>query len=202
VTGVTGSEAAFVAVGAIGLVLLVLSFVLGEVFEHDAELSHEVEVDHGAEHEAGGAADNMLHTPSWLSFKTITVSMVGFGAFGYVAASSGLPTLLSWLIAGTGFFAIGAVALFCVIKPLARQQFNSLQSHHDYVGCEGVLSLDVLEGGSGQVVFTDRRGALVTRMAVSPNGEALFKGTRVLIIDIARNGSVVVDHNPLRELET
>jgi membrane protein implicated in regulation of membrane protease activity len=197
---VTGSEAAFIVVGAVGLVLLALSFLFGEMFGHDAELSHEVEAGHEVESDTADAASNMLQTPSWLSFKTLTASMVGFGAFGYVAAASGLPALLSWPVAGVGFFAIGAGAFFLVIKPLARQQSNSLQSHHGYVGCEGVLSLEIPEGGSGQVTFRDRQGARVTRQAISSKGEALAKGAQVLIIDIAGNGAVVVYHNPL-ELE-
>jgi membrane protein implicated in regulation of membrane protease activity len=197
---VTGSETTFIVVGAVGLVLLVLSFVLGELFEHDVELSHEVEIDHGAEVTSGSVAD-MAQVPSWLSTKVITASMVGFGAFGYVAADSGLLAFLSWPIAAAGFVLVGAGTFFFVLKPLARQQSNSLLSSQSYVGCEGVLTLDILEGGSGQVTFNDRAGAHVVRVAVSPHGEALPKGARVLIIDIGENEKLVVDTNPLRELE-
>ncbi|HKX24154.1 MAG TPA: hypothetical protein VJM46_02870 [Candidatus Saccharimonadales bacterium] len=196
----TGSEVAFAAIGATGLVLLILSFVLGELFEHETDLSHEVDVGNAAETAAGSGAD-MAQVPSWLSMKVITASMVGFGSFGFVAAASGFPDVLSWPIAGAGFFAIGMVAYQLVVKPLARQQSNSLLSHHAYVGCEGVLNLNIPEGGSGQVVFNDRQGAHVSRMAVSSNGAALPKGLRVLIIDVTLDGTLVVDHHPLSELE-
>jgi hypothetical protein len=93
------------------------------------------------------------------------------------------------------------VAYQLVVKPLARQQSNSLQSHHAYVGCEGVLSLNIPEGGSGQVVFSDRQGARVLRMAISSDGVALPKDLRVLIIDVTTDGVLVVDRNPLEELE-
>jgi membrane protein implicated in regulation of membrane protease activity len=194
----TGSEVAFVAIGTIGLLLLLLSFVLGEMFEHETELSHEVEVGPEAEHEIGSAADNMLQTPSWLSMKVITASMVGFGAFGYATAASGLPVLLSWPIAAVGFFAIGAGTYFLVLKPLAAQQSNSLLTRQDYVGCVGKVSLEVPDGGWGQVVFNDRQDAQVTQRAVSQQG-ALPRGASVLIVDVTEDG-VVVSPNPLPDL--
>jgi hypothetical protein len=197
----SGSETAFVAIGAVGLLLLLLSFVLGEV-EHDVELSHpELDVGHEVEsHDLGHAGD--LHTPSWLSMKVITASMVGFGAFGYIASSSGIPELLAWPIAAVGFLALGAGTLFLVLKPLASQQSNTLLSRASYRGLIAKVTLEIPAGRSGFVVFQDRNGARVTQQAVAAaEGDAIAQGTEVYIVDITESGVTVMPSSPLNQLE-
>jgi membrane protein implicated in regulation of membrane protease activity len=214
-----GSEAVFIAIGAIGFFLLLLSLLLGELFEHETELGHELEVGPGIElgHElghglghgmghgmaasevgpaAGGSAD--LHTPSWLSVRVLAASMVGFGAVGFVVSSLGLPAFLSWPLAAAGFLAVGAGTYFLILKPLAAQQYNSLMSRYNYVGQAAVVTLDILPGGTGQVTFRDRQGARITQTASSDLSEAVAKGATVRIVDLAPGG-VVVHHNSLSD---
>jgi hypothetical protein len=186
------SEAAFVALGMIGFLALVLSLVLGEFGDHDVEGSHEVGFGHGIE------VSGDLDSPSWLSFKVIAASMVGFGAFGYVCSSAGLPALVSWPVAGVGFFAVGAGTYFLVLKPLARQQYNSLMSRYSYVGRDATVTLDIIPGGTGQVTFRDRQGARVVQTATSHLGHAVAKGAQVRIVDLVQDG-VVVHHNSLSD---
>jgi len=187
-----GSEAVFVALGTIGFLVLVLNLLLGGFVEHGFEASHEVHLGHGAE------ASGHLQGPSWLSVKVIAASLVGFGAFGYVASSAGLPDLINWPVAASGFFAVGAGAYFLILKPLAGQQYNSLMSRYSYVGRDAIVTLEITSGGIGQVTFHDRQGARVTQTATSSLGEAIVLGTQVRIVDIAENG-VVVHHNSLSE---
>jgi hypothetical protein len=186
----SGSEAVFVALGVIGFLVLVLSLVLGEFGEHGIETSHEVDLTRGNETSGDRQA------PSWLSVKVIAASLVGFGTFGYVADSAGLPDLLSWPVAAAGFFAVGTGTFFLVLKPLAGQQYNSLQSRYNYVGRDAIVTLEIIQAGTGQVRFHDRQGAQVTQTATCDLGEAVPKGARVTIVDVVQHG-VVVHHNSL-----
>jgi hypothetical protein len=190
----SGSEGVFIAIGAIGFLILLLSLLVGEAFEHGVELGHEPEVSHEviSAHAAAGSGD--LHVPSWLSVRVAAASMVGGGAVGFVAASSGLPGFLSWPLAGVGFLAVGAGTYFLILKPLAAQQYNSLMSRYNYVGQEAVVTLDILVGGTGQVTFRDRQGARVTQTASSDLNEPVSKGASVKIVDLVPGG-VVVHYN-------
>ncbi|MFI7589833.1 hypothetical protein ACIB24_22410 [Spongisporangium articulatum] len=211
----TGSEIVFASVGATGFLLLLVSLLLGEFLEHDlgaghgAELPHGVEVGHEAHLEhAGGAARDVelpsetralqngpgLYEPTWRSIRVLAAAAVGFGACGYLAASVGLPTLLSWPVAFAGFVAVGAGVYQVILKPLARQQFNSVMSRYSYVGRDAVVTLDILPGGTGQVTFHDRQGARVTQQASADLPEGVTKGSLVRIVDLM-DGGVVVHHN-------
>jgi hypothetical protein len=162
----------------------------GERAAHGFGLGH-AEVSHDAQvgHEVAGSAD--LQAPSWLSVRIIAASMVGFGAAGVIAGSLGLPDVLSWPLAATGFLAVGAGTYWVILKPLAAQQYNSLMSRYNYVGQDAVVTLDILPGGTGQVTFRDRQGARVTQTASSDLKEAVPKGVTVQIIDLAPGGVVV-----------
>lgn len=209
------SESVFVAIGAIGFLILLLSLLFGELFEHgtelghDADFGHDVDIGHDADighagvgpageigHAAGGSSD--LHTPSWLSIRVAAASMVGFGASGFIAASGGLASWLSWPVAGVGFLAVGAGTYLLILKPLARQQYNSVMSRYNYLGQEAVVTVAILAGGTGQVTFRDRDGARVNQTASSDLRGAVAKGATVKIVDLAPGG-VVVHHNSLSD---
>jgi hypothetical protein len=193
----TGSESAFVAIGAVGFLLLVIALVLGEFADHGVELGHadlgHAELGHADLGHAVDLFDNRagLHQPSPLSFRVIAASAVGFGAFGYVAAHAGWPPLLSWPVAVAGFVAVGAGTFYGVLRPLARQQYNSVMSRWNYVGQDAVVTLDILPGGSGQVSFRDRQGARVTQTARTDVPDGVAKGARVTITDLTDGGVVV-----------
>jgi membrane protein implicated in regulation of membrane protease activity len=199
----SGSESVFVATGVIGFVVLLASLLLGEFAGHEAEVAHELELSHDAEfgHDAELGhgvevehAGGDLHSPSWLSTKVIAASLVGFGATGFIAASAGAPAFASWPVAAAGLVAVGAGALFLVLKPLSRQQYNSLMSRYNYVGMRAVVTLEIEAGGSGQVTFRDRQGARVNQTARADHGEAVAKGSPVEIVDLAPGG-VIVHYN-------
>jgi hypothetical protein len=139
-----------------------------------------------------------LDAPSWRSVKVNAASMVGFGAFGYAGSSVGLPAVVSWPVAAGGLFAVGVSTYFLILKPLSRQQYNSLLSRYSYVGRDAIVTLEITSGGIGQVTFRDRLGARVTQTATSRLGEAAGKGVQVKIVDVAPGG-VVVHHNSLSD---
>jgi membrane protein implicated in regulation of membrane protease activity len=200
---VSGSQTAFVAIGAAGFLLLLLGLLLGG---HDAEAGHDIEAGHDVEpgHDVeahleapdrrtlpvGGA----LHEPSRWSLRVLAASAVGFGATGSVAAAAGLPPALSWPLAAVGFLAVGSATYSWILRPLARQQYNSLLSRYSYVGRDALVTVEILPGGSGQVTFRDRHGARVVQTARSDEPDAVSAGTAVQIVDVY-DGGVVIHRN-------
>lgn len=196
----SGLETAFVAIGAVGFLLLLLTFVLGELWgDHDFAADHAVEhgpsIDAGLVAEADQAAGAGEAAPSWLSSRVIAASVVGFGSAGYLAAAVGLPGWLCWPVAAAGFFAVGVGTYFLVLRPLASQQYNSLLSEWNYVGGDAEVTLDIVPAGIGQVTFRDRQGARVTRTARADVTEPIPRGATVRIVGL-EPGVVVVHQNP------
>lgn len=187
----SGSESLFIAVGVLGFLVLVVSLLFGELLEFgdgfDIDFDGDVELDSGLD----------SPTPSWLNAKVLAASMVGFGAFGYVAAQVNPPLSLDWLAAAAGFFLVGFGALVFVVKPLAKQQSNSLLGRSSFVGSVGTISLSIPNHGVGQVIFTDKNGARAVQPAITTDGQAMPADTSVLIIDIAQDG-VIVTPNTLQ----
>jgi membrane protein implicated in regulation of membrane protease activity len=187
-----GSQGMFIAVGVVGFLVLLISLVFGEFFEHGLE--HDLEVAHQLPVSEENAGSRNLLDPSWASVRVLAASLVGFSSAGFITAFLGLPGFLSWPLAAVGFLTVGAGTYVLILKPLYAQQYNSLMSRYSYVGREAVVTLDILTAGTGQVTFHDRQGARVTQTATSDLSEAVPKGTTVRIVDLVPGG-VVVHHN-------
>jgi membrane protein implicated in regulation of membrane protease activity len=197
------SQTIFIAVGSTGFLILLLSVLLGEIGGHGGELGghggelggHGGPMGDAGDHAAGphgvpeGSAD--LDAPTWRSIRVLSVALVGFGAAGFIASSSGGPALLSWPLAAGGFLAVGAAAYRFILKPLAAQQYNSMTSRYGWIGRTGVVTLDVLPHGTGQVTFHDRQGARITQTASSDVSEGIPRGSAVTITDLTPGGVVV-----------
>lgn len=192
------SEGAFVTIGLIGFLILLSSFVFGEIAEHSMEFGHDLEVPHEVSggHELGAPTE--LQVPSWLSLRVLAASSVGFGAVGFIADFTGLPEFLSWPLAAVAFLTMGAGTYFLILKPLAAQQYNSLLSRYSYIGRDALVILDILPDRPGQVTFRDRQGARVTQTASSDLRAAVSKGATVRIVDLVPGG-VVVHLNPFSD---
>lgn len=189
------SEKIFLIIGGIGLLLLVLSVLLGEipVLEHSFEglFSHDVELN-TPEAAADGAVSDV---PAWYGMKPILAAMVGFGAVGFCTSFYGVPALFAWSLAVLGAFGMGAIVYHGLIKPLAKQQYNSLLSRQSYVGLLGRVVLSIPEDGFGEIEFRDANGATVRQKATSTEG-AIAYNTAVFITDVTPN-DVTVEIYPL-----
>ncbi|GAA3594604.1 hypothetical protein GCM10022223_07110 [Kineosporia mesophila] len=200
------SQTLFIAVGATGFLILLLSLVLGELGGHDGELGGHGDAGGPGDlgHEAGSPGgppvdavghipdgSAALDAPTWFSIRVLAVSLVGFGAAGFIAVAAGGPALIAWPVAAAGFLAVGAATHRFILKPLARQQYNSLTSRYGYIGRTGVVTLDILPHGTGQVTFHDRAGARITQTASSDHHEGVPKGTAVTVVDLVDGGVLV-----------
>lgn len=185
------SEALFLVVGGIGGLWLAVSVLLGAV----TDLGH-----HGVGGHAGDAHAGDGGAPTWLSASVVAAALFALGATGYTALRYQAATPLAWAVAVVGGLLVGFCALRFVLRPLARQQHNSLIGRDAYVGCRGRVTLRIPAGGRGQVAFADPQGAMVYERAAS-TGDELAGGAHVLVVDLTADG-VVVERDPLhREVE-
>jgi len=192
---VTAFSAVYLGALLVSVLLLVAALVFG--FGHDADLSHEVDV----AHETGGHVGHLeVDGPSWLSSRVILGAAAGFGAFGLGAQAVGLSGWVTVPVALVGFFGMAVVIRQLVLRPMWRQQSNTLLSRDSYVGSRGRVTLGIRSGETGLVRFIDPNGTPVTDYAVAGDGGELAAGTEVLVVDVTPQ-HVVVDPDPLSTKE-
>lgn len=187
----SGSESVFVVVAAVGFLLLLISLIFGD-FEHDMEFDG-ADVDHDV------IGDGFV--PSWFSMKMLAASAVGFGLFGYVPSSYGAPPFVSWPLALIGLLAVGAGTFFLVLKPLAKQQSNSLLSKESYRGLTAKVTTSIQPGRPGIVSFYDANGAYVSERAILVDDDSVPPGAEVFIVDINQSGVTVMPSSLPKEME-
>jgi membrane protein implicated in regulation of membrane protease activity len=174
----------------IGVTLSVLSFLGGSFhFPHV-----HVHVPHGGApipsgiHAAGGAhVAGGAHAPSGqaqmpvLNFGTITAFLAWFGGTGYL-----LTRYSSLVVAGVLTLAIvaglvGAMIVFWFVAKILLKHDRELDpADYERVGVLGRISSPIRAGGTGEIIFS-QEGTRHTCGARSENGEALGRGTEVII---------------------
>ena len=95
---------------------------------------------------------------------------------------------------------LAAVALHVVyVKPMKRSENSTGFSVREYAGKTGELTTGIAAGGFGEVVV--RMGASTTfQTAASFSGDPLAAGTKVVVVEVARDG--VLHVAPLDRTET
>lgn len=159
-----GFQLLFTLATTIGIGVLILSLLVGELFDF---IGGHVAVD----------------GPSWMASSVLSAAFAAFGISGLVAIGSGAGG--GWSLAigiGVGLL-IGYVVVNFIHKPLARQQGNSMLSSTSYVGITAEVTLGIPPGGFGEVSFIDANGARVSRSACLsiPSGADVKRGTSVVI---------------------
>jgi membrane protein implicated in regulation of membrane protease activity len=134
--------AVFIGIASVGFLFLLVTFLLGD-FDHDADVGHEVQMDHDAAgHEHGG--------PSFLSTRVLSVLITSFGAIGAIGLSLGLGPAVSSILGLAGGFALGWV-VFVFARFLFGQQASTDISVNDLIGQTAKVTVAIPPGGFGQV---------------------------------------------------
>lgn len=156
----------FLALGGVGLLLLVISLFSGHDLDVDADVH-------------GGA-------PGVLSLRTLGVFLTGFGAVG-AAAALYLPVggakglVASVLGAGSGV-ALSGIYLVAM-RLIQSQEASSLVGDRELIGLEGHVTVPIPEHGVGEVACPV--GSQTTRrMARAAGPQAVPEGARVRIKDV------------------
>lgn len=171
----SGLEVLFVVTAVLGITVLFVSLVFGEIFD----LIGDIDVD----------------GPSWMSSSMLSAAIAAFGISGFVAISSGARGIWAILVAIVVGAAIGFIVVNFIQKPLARQQGNSHISRESYVGQNASVTLRIPPGGWGEVRFRDTNGAQVSERAYSATPTEVPAGARVVIDTTSADGVVVSEIN-------
>jgi hypothetical protein len=165
----------FAVIGGVGFVFLLISLVVGDVFEavgFDLNASGDANLDFG-----------------FLDSRVLAVFITAFGGFGVIGAQAGFGPLAS-SFAGL----LGGVIFGGVVSAFGRfivgQQASSSVSDSDLIGRTAQVTVAIKAGVVGQItaVIGDER---VEKVARSKDGEEITAGTLVKVAAIAGDSVIV-----------
>ena len=166
----------FLIIGGIGFVFLLVSLVVGDIFEMFGG-SPDIGVDSGLDF-------------GFLDSRVLAVLITAFGGFGAIGVQMGFGAVGSSLIGLLGgvVFA-GVVSLFG--RFLIGQQASSSVTDSDLVGRTAQVTVAIKSGQVGQISarIGDER---IDRIARSRDGQEITAGTMVVVAEVAGD-SVIVD---------
>ncbi|HEX2417871.1 MAG TPA: NfeD family protein [Micromonosporaceae bacterium] len=157
----------FLVIGGIGLALLVLSLLLGDVF------------------------DLGMHAGGPFSLAAVSAFVGGFGFTGTVVATL-LPDLGAVVAAGAGVVAAIPTTWLTVrlSRALMRMRTDPTLTRHDLVGSTGVVVTPIPQDGYGEVRL---RAAGQQIKFNARAGQAIPVGAEVFVIDTPSETSVLVE---------
>jgi membrane protein implicated in regulation of membrane protease activity len=162
----------FLAIAALGFLVLLLSLMFGEIFGHFGD----------------GHFDMGHDAPSFFSARIMSVFITAFGGFGAIATHYGLDILPS---SGVGFVSglFFASIIYSFARFLASQQATTEVRTADLMGQHARVVVAIPAGGVGQVRF--RVGEeLVDKIARSNDGAPIPENAIVTVGELL--GEVVV----------
>ena len=166
----------YAAIGAFGLIFLLVMLFVGDVFGGDHDI-------HGGDvgHEGG---------PGFLSARIMSSFLTAFGVGGMVARYYGLSHPAA---AGCGVVAGAAMSglVYQFAKILYSQQASSEVRMTRLIGKTAEVTVGIPQGGMGQVTM-EYGGERTTQIARSKDGGAIAPGTAVVVTDL-RGDSIIVE---------
>lgn len=164
----------FLAIAALGFVFLLISLVVGDIFD---SFGLETGVD-------GGADGHGL-----LDSRVISVFVTSFGGFGAIGIQMGLGIVTSSLMGLAGGIVLGGlVSLFA--RFLYKQQSSSSVSTSQMIGRTAQVIVSIVPGSLGQVscrIGEER----MEKLARSKDNEEIKAGAIVRIDEIAGDSVIV-----------
>lgn len=169
----TGLMTIFLVIGAIGLLFLLVSLVVGDVFE---AIGFDFGLD--ASHDFG-----------IFDSRVIAVFLTAFGGFGAIGTSFGYGAFGASLFGLLGGAAFGAI-VFYFGKLLYNQQSTSSVGNENLIGRTAQVTVGIKPDGLGQIscrVGEER----VEKLARTRNGEEIKAGQIVRIESIGGDSVIV-----------
>ncbi|MSQ10497.1 MAG: hypothetical protein EXR52_05760 [Dehalococcoidia bacterium] len=162
----------------VGLVFVVLSGVLGDLFGGGDEITA------GSDGDMGGG-----DVPSPFSPRILAAGATGFGAGGGISLILGVPDGVSVLFALGGLFAVGGV-VYLFLMGLARAQGSTHTLLQTLIGLQGTGVTRVSPGGVGEVTVL-AQGQSMVYLARTNGSEGLQPGQTVSVIGLAGESLLV-----------
>ncbi len=165
----------FLGAAAIGFVVLLVSFFLGDLFEQIG-----LDIDLGA-----GGTDDL----GWFDSRVLSMFVTAFGGFGAIAMSLGFGVVVSSTFGLFGGLALGGTVLFFG-RLLYKQQASSSVNAHHLVGRIAKVTVAIRPGGIGQIscLIGEER---VEKLARSRDDNEIQAGVMVIIEEVTDDGVIV-----------
>ncbi len=164
----------FLSIAALGFVFLLISLVVGDIFDS-----------FGFETGLDGVADGH----GFLDSRVISVFVTAFGGFGAIGIQMGLPIVASSLIGlGGGLLLGGVVSLFG--RFLYKQQATSSVNTAQLIGRTAQVVVSIAPGSMGQVscrVGEER----VEKLARARDNREIKAGVTVRVDEVAGDSLIV-----------
>lgn len=163
----------FLAIGGVGLLFLLISFVVGDLFEA-------IGLDFGLD---------ASHDFGVFDSRVVAVFLTAFGGFGAIGVALGYAAIGASLFGLFGGFAFGAI-VFYFGKMLYSQQSTSSVSAADLVGRTAQVVVGIKPDQIGQIAcrIGEER---VEKLARTANGEEIKAGQTVRIESIGSDSVIV-----------
>jgi membrane protein implicated in regulation of membrane protease activity len=172
-----------------GLVFSGLSLFLGitdfggdhSAAGHHGQLGHVGHHGHGAHADQSGHASDDVMSP--IGIGTILGFLTWFGGVSYLvrngAGTGAAVSLFLGVVAGL----IGGWIIYWLLRKVYAQQAGLLRASDDYMPgtIARVTSSIRADGGTGEIVY-ERRGVRQVSAARCPTGEAIPRGTQVVVL--------------------
>ena len=164
----------FLAIAAVGFVFLLISLVVGDIFD---SLGFETGLDGGADGHG------------FLDSRVISVFVTSFGGFGAIGIQMGLGIVVSSLLGLAGGVVLGGlVSLFA--RFLYKQQSSSSVGTAQMIGRTAQVIVSIAPGSLGQVscrIGEER----IEKLARSKDNREIKAGAIVRVDDIAGDSVIV-----------
>jgi membrane protein implicated in regulation of membrane protease activity len=116
-----------------------------------------------------------------INFATVTAFLAWFGGTGYLLTRhSTLLVMIIVLFAIAAGLVGAAIVFWFIVKFLLTHDQALDPADYDRVGVLGRVSSTIRAGGTGEIIFS-QEGTRQTCGARSENGEALARGTEIVV---------------------
>jgi membrane protein implicated in regulation of membrane protease activity len=166
--------AIFLGIAAVGFLVLIISFFMGELFDFGHDFDHHVDVGDGV---------------SFMSSRVLSVFVTAFGGFGAIGTHLGYSIGVSTAMGLAGGMVFGGL-IYLFARFLYGQQASTDVSISELAGKKGQVSVTIPKGGVGQVRCMLGPTA-VDKIARSKDGGEIAAGTTVIIEEIVGDTIVV-----------
>jgi hypothetical protein len=170
----------FLAVGAIGLLVLLFSLLFGEILD---EMHLEADLDHDG--------------PGFFSTRVISVFITAFGGFGAISANYGMSPLASSAVGFMSGILLGGL-IYLYARFLYSQQASSNIDLADLIGRTAQVTVGIPAGGLGQVRCLIGE-TMVEKTARSKDGIAIASNSQVMIEGLASESLIVSPWRSIRD---
>jgi hypothetical protein len=178
--------AMFVTIALVCLILLIVTLVLGEIFEHGVDLAHDVvDLATGADSPTAEGPGG----PSPFGLRVASAFGTGFGAAGAIATSLKQDALTSSGIAVL-FGALTGLIVYEYALFLFKQEVGGVFELESLVGETAQVSVAIPSGGSGEISFV-RAGERHMLTARSADGSEIPQDSEVRVEQVVGDRAIV-----------